>query len=108
MKVGSVGSHLYLVGTQPRGRTSKPTRKTEQSMAWVDQVAQIARVARLAVLPPVGGVLDGAQKSTPGKYSAQVEGLRTRIQGGLYGVNSFALARCILVNETHFLQMHPE
>lgn len=101
MKVGSVSSQLYLVGARPRRRTNKSTSRTAQSPSWVDQVA---RVARLVVLPWPATVLQSVSE----EYSMQIEELRGRIQIDTYVVDSVALARCILRNETHFLRIYPE
>ncbi|GCE27237.1 hypothetical protein KDA_27210 [Dictyobacter alpinus] len=101
MKVGSVGSQLYLVGMQQRRRTNKTTRRTKQSLSWVDQVA---RMARLVAEPWSTGVLPLVSEG----YSLQIDELRERILLGTYVVDSVTLARCILRNETHFVRVHPE
>ena len=101
MKVGSVSSQLYLVGARQRRRTNKPASRTVQSLSWVDQVA---RVARLVVIPWPATVLQSVSE----EYSIQIEELRGRIQIDTYVVDSVALARCILRNETHFFCIYPE
>jgi anti-sigma28 factor (negative regulator of flagellin synthesis) len=95
MKVDSVVLHLYLIGTQRSRRTSRRTGKTARSLFWAD------RVMRLKYLAVVGW-LDIVKQSMPEKRSVRVEELRAQIQIGLYDVDSITLARCILVNETHF------
>lgn len=97
MKVGSVGSQLYLVAAQQRDCTNKPSR--QRSLSWVDQVARVARMVTVSWLT-------GIAPAAPEKYEVRVDELQTCIRIGAYSVDSVALARCILRNETHFVRIH--
>ncbi|GHO87809.1 hypothetical protein [Dictyobacter formicarum] len=99
MKVGSVGSQLYLINAQQRDCTNQPSR--QRSLSWLDQVA---RVARMVTIPWLIGIAPLA----PVEYEARVDELQTCIRIGAYSVDSIALARCILRNETHFVCIHQE
>lgn len=99
MKVGSVGSQLYLVNAQRRDYINEPLRR--RPLSWLDQVV---RVARMVTIPWLTDIVPVA----PEKYETRVDELRARIRIGAYNVDSVTLARCILRNETHFVGVHQE
>ncbi|GCE19695.1 hypothetical protein KDK_34950 [Dictyobacter kobayashii] len=99
MKVGSVSSQLYLINAQQNDRTHKFARG--RSLSWVDQVVRVAQM--VVILWPAG-----VMQSTLEEYSLRVDELQACIHIGAYNVDSVALARCILRNETHFVRIHPE
>jgi len=99
MKVGSVGSQLYLVNAQRRDYINEPSR--QRPLFWLAQVVRAARMVTIPWLTDIAPVV-------PEKYEARVDELRTCIRIGAYNVDSVALARCILRNETHFVGVHQE
>ncbi|GLV58864.1 hypothetical protein KDH_56920 [Dictyobacter sp. S3.2.2.5] len=101
MKVGSVGSQLYLVHAQRGDCIQGPSPLRRRPLSWLDQMARVARMVTIPWLADISSV-------APESYMTRVETLQTSIRIGAYNVDSVALARCILRNETHFVGMHEE
>jgi hypothetical protein len=101
MKAGSVGSHLHMVDAYHQEDSSKPDGLTMQISSWMHRVTYLRPLALIL------GCVETAYH-VPEQSSRHVQRLRACIQSGIYRVDSITLARCIIVNETHFLQMHWE
>jgi hypothetical protein len=94
MRAGSVGSHLHMIEAW-QGRISITEGLMQYLSSWIRQIVFLQPPT---LLPPC---IDALSHDATFEF-VHVKGLRSCIQSGIYRVDSITLARCIIVNETHF------
>ncbi len=92
--IGITGARLHLVHTKKAARARKQAGSALKVPSWMDMVARAQG--------QVGNTLSAETAQQQSYRMARVEELRARVKLGIYRVDSIALARCILLNETHF------
>jgi hypothetical protein len=90
VRVDTLGMHLSLLNTR---------RCIDPPVESIPSVPS-SMIARFPVLTPVGRATKSGNSQW---FIARLDALRTCIQAGTYDVDETVLARCILINETHFL-----
>jgi flagellar biosynthesis anti-sigma factor FlgM len=97
MKAGTTSTHLSIVRTRPKAQSSGRTSDERHTPSWSKHVAE--EEDRIAI---ERGLRASRQWSED--RAARVEALRAQVQAGTYVVDSAAVARKMLKNETHYVQ----
>lgn len=101
MKVGTVSTYLHLVHMKKKVLSRKKEGGDGQETSWMGQVAKSRHP--LVLKREVNTLQGGAEN-----HAARLEQLREQIRAGSYVIDSRALAKSILANETHFLEGRQE
>lgn len=104
MSDGSVISRLYLVDVQQHVYSGVQCNQEKRLFFPWPHMFNSSR--GMAKNRPEQSMV--ARVYVPKGHTPRLVSLRMYIRYGTYTVNSITLARCIIRNETHFLQMHRE
>ncbi len=97
MKVSTASMHLRLLCAMMPRYTRKCSRSAAHMLSWQGRL--VHGRSQAAIQRALGTAQQWSERCT-----TRIEELQRKIHADAYSVDSESLARCILVNETHFLQ----
>jgi flagellar biosynthesis anti-sigma factor FlgM len=94
---GTIGAHLYLVGSEWKEHSRRRKKNVERALSWQSERDSARRPSLIQQ-----GM--AASQRWPVDRTARVEALRAQVQNGTYTVDRMAVAERMLKNETHFME----